>query len=87
MEAWEGLLLSTPGSPNFSIIADETSITFDYRSDAGGAGWAASDLSLAPSIHNGIAINFVSGGHFSGVSINPLTNMVGFDLSRISIAG
>ena len=76
------------GVTYFSILADDTSITFDYSvyslpPDI----WASSVLSLAPTIHNGIAINLVSGPAFTSVSINPLTNMAGFNASRFSFTG
>jgi hypothetical protein len=68
----------------FNIIADNTSITFDYSITNQQGPWSPSELSLAPTIHNGIAINLVSGPAFESVTINPATNMVGFDTSRIS---
>jgi hypothetical protein len=79
------------GTPDlyFNIIADSTSITFDYSiyNGATAAIWSDSALSLPPTIHNGIAIDMLSGGTFSSVTINSATNMVGFDASRISFTG
>src|SRR5205085_4803948 len=46
--------------------------------------WSGSPLLLPPTIHDGIAINMVSGGVFTAVSINGATNMVGFDARRVS---
>jgi hypothetical protein len=72
----------------FDIIADDTSITFDYDiTTVGPDFWASSPLSLAPTIHNGIAIDMLVGPLFVGVTIDPSTNMVGFDASRISFTG
>ena len=71
----------------FTMWADATSITFDYSTGAGGGSWSTSALSLAPKIANGIAINLVSGGPFTSVSIDGATNMVGFSASRISFTG
>jgi len=69
----------------FNILADNTSITFDYSIAPVGPGqWSPSDLSLAPTIHNGIAINMVSGPAFASVTIDPASNMSGFDSSRFS---
>jgi len=67
----------------FNILAKPRSITFDYSPSVGGT-WSPSILSLAPTIYNGIAINMVSGPPFTSVTIDPATNMVGFDSSRIS---
>jgi hypothetical protein len=68
----------------FNIVADGTSITFDYSITNQQGSWSPSELSLAPTIHNGIAIDLVLGPAFDSVTINPATNMVGFDISRIS---
>lgn len=65
----------------FDIDVDATSITFDYLSSAT---WSDSSLSLFPTIHNGIAINQLSGPAFSSISINSATNLAGFDNSRFS---
>jgi len=68
----------------FAIVAGNSSITFDYSITNHTGPWSASTLSLPPTIHNGIAINMVSGPAFTTVTIDPATNMVGFDPSRIS---
>jgi Ca2+-binding RTX toxin-like protein len=68
----------------FDILADDTSITFRYGFTEFVGTWVPSQLSLAPTIHNGIAIDLLSGGTFQSVTIDPATNMVGFDSSRIS---
>ena len=69
----------------FDIIADATSITFDYSiTNRGSASWSDSVLSLSPTIYNGIAFDLVSGPAITSVTIDPATNMVGFDASRIS---
>jgi hypothetical protein len=74
------------GSPflYFNIIADNTSITFDYSTYKGATVWSPSPLSLPPTIYNGIAINVLSGPPIQSVNINPATNMIGFNTSRIS---
>jgi hypothetical protein len=69
----------------FNIIADATSITFDYSVLTKPPGsWTASDLSLAPTIHNGIAIDMVSPLAFASVTLDPATTMVGFTSSNFS---
>lgn len=68
----------------FNIVGDRKSITFDYSPSGSGSTWAASDLSLPPTIYNGIAINVLSTGTITSVKIDPATNMAGFDTSRIS---
>ncbi|HUJ49637.1 MAG TPA: hypothetical protein VLW25_05545 [Bryobacteraceae bacterium] len=65
----------------FTVSSDATSITFDYLSSST---WSSSGLSLSPTIANGIAIDLVSGGPFTSVTIDSATNMVGFDSSRVS---
>src|SRR5262245_9927463 len=46
------------GTTYFAILSNANSITFDYN----GTGiWSDSNLSLPPTIRNGIAINLVSG--------------------------
>ena len=71
----------------FNIVADDTSITFDYSVASIINAWASSSLSLAPTIYNGIAIDLVSGSPFLSVTIDPLTNMTGFDSTRFSFTG
>ncbi len=72
------------GVTYFSIDSDATSITFDYSTTTMSDTWASSVLSLSPTIYNGIAIDLISGGPFTSVSIDPATNMVGFNGSDLS---
>jgi len=65
----------------FKISAERSAITFNYMSKGQ---WSDSDLSLPPTIYNGIAINLSSAGTIASVTIDPETNMTGFDVSRIS---
>ncbi len=68
----------------FDMYVDDASITFDYT-PSGTSRWTAFRFfSLYPIIHNGIAINLLSESRFTSVSINPETNMVGFDTNRFS---
>ena len=67
----------------FNIIVGNSTVTFDYSVVHGSSSWTDSALSLAPTIHNGIALNF-SDTSITGLSIDPLTNMVGFNTSDIS---
>jgi len=67
----------------FTITADKNSVTFNYSPSSGGT-WASSELSLAPTIYNGIAINLLSAGAITKVKIDKATNMAGFDKTRIS---
>lgn len=72
----------------FDIIADDTSVTFNYSGFTGGSNsWNSSGLSLAPTIFNGIAVNVVSGPAITSLTIDPSTNMVGFNSSLISFTG
>jgi len=68
----------------FNIIVDNSSITFDYSLASRSSTWSESSLSLAPTIHNGIALNVISGPSISSVTIDPATNMLGFDQTRFS---
>lgn len=70
----------------FNILADDTSVTFDYSVVTGSTPqqWSASVLSLAPTIYNGVAINMLSGPAFNSVTIDPSSTMVGFDTTRLS---
>jgi hypothetical protein len=68
----------------FDIYVDDASITFDYT-PSGNSRWTEFRFfSLYPIINNGIAINLLSESRFTSVSINPETNMVGFDTNRFS---
>jgi hypothetical protein len=68
----------------FNIDATDTTITFDYSVDTASGPWSGSPLSLSPTIDNGIAISLLSAGSFADVSIDPATNMTGFDSSDLS---
>lgn len=72
----------------FDIIADNTSVTFDYSGYTGGStSWSNSGLSLSPTIFNGIAVNVVSGPAITSLTIDPSTNLAGFNSSLISFTG
>jgi hypothetical protein len=71
----------------FNILADNTSITFDYSPLPSSSYWSPSPLSLAPTIYNGIAINMVSGPAFTSVTLDPSSNMAGFTASSFSFSG
>lgn len=71
----------------FNIVADDTSITFDYTAGNQTRSWSDSPLSLAPTIYNGIALTLPSGPTITSVSIDASTNMVGFDASHYSFTG
>ncbi len=69
----------------FNVDATNTAIIFDYSVNTEpGQSWGASSLSLSPTIYNGIAINMLSAGSFTGVTIDPATNMAGFNSSDVS---
>ena len=72
--------------PYFNVSAGDDWVTFDYSVATYPGSWSLSSLSLAPTIYNGIAIRLVSGSipDIISVAIDPATNMLGFDLSRIS---
>jgi hypothetical protein len=79
-----GIFADKAGVPYFKIIADDNSITFDYSVVTHRGTWGGSLLSLSPTIHNGIAIDLISGPDFGSVTVDPATNMIGFDKSDIS---
>jgi hypothetical protein len=66
----------------FNIVTDKKSITFDYSPSGAGGSWSKSVLSLAPTIHNGVAINLTSPGTITSVKVDPATNMVGFKKNK-----
>ena len=68
----------------FNIITGPSSIIFDYSVAEKPSHWPRSPLSLAPTIHDGIAINLTSPGTIQSVKVDPATNMAKFDKSRIS---
>jgi hypothetical protein len=76
----------------FNIDVTATQIIFDYSTctlvtipGPCPSTWAASALSLAPTIHNGILIGAVSPGlTFSSVTIDPATTMTSFTASDLS---
>jgi hypothetical protein len=71
----------------FNIVADSTSITFDYSVNiSAGPAWSDSPESLAPTIYNGIAIDLLSDGSVTGVTIDAATNMAGFGASDLSFS-
>ena len=77
-----------------NIEADYGSITFDYSPYNGSVSpdfWSQPadgvGLALAPTIYTGIAIDLLSDGSFNTVTIDPSTNMTGFDYSDLSFSG
>jgi hypothetical protein len=69
----------------FLIDSSANSITFDYSVYTGSpTPWAASVLSLSPTIYNGIDLLFTGGPAITSVAIDPATNMVGFTTSYLS---
>jgi len=68
----------------FNIITSPKSITFNYSPSGSGGTWSQSELSLPPTIYNGIAINLVSRGTITSVTIDKATNMAGFNASHLS---
>jgi hypothetical protein len=72
----------------FNIDATDTTITFDYSVTGATSPWSGSpSISLSPTIYTGIAINLLSAGSFTAVSIDPATNMAGFGTSDLSFTG
>ena len=67
----------------FTIYSNRDHISFNYAPAKHGA-WSPSNLSLAPLVHNGLALNLVSKGRIVSVQVDPKTNMVGFDSSHIA---
>jgi hypothetical protein len=66
-----GTFVDTRGTAYFNIIADDNSITFDCSAFTSSLGrWTESTLSLPPTIHNGIAIDMISGPRFGSVTID-----------------
>jgi hypothetical protein len=75
----------------FLIDAGPNSITFDYSvcttTSSCPNTWAASSLSLSPTIYNGIDLLFSGGPAITSVTIDPATNMAGFNSSYLSFTG
>lgn len=71
----------------FNILTTGTTITFDFSPDTAASPFSSSPLSLSPTIYNGIAINLLSAGSFSDVTIDPSTNMAGFLPGDVSFTG
>jgi hypothetical protein len=85
-----GTFTDIENSTYFNIVANPSSVTFDYSPDNksnGTVNWSPSALSLPPTIHNGIAINLISGSPVRSVTVDPATNMPGFSSSNISFSG
>jgi hypothetical protein len=68
----------------FQIATDPSSITFDYSLTRKPTAWSSSSVSLPPTVYNGLAVNLLSRGTITSVSIDPATNMVGFDSTHLS---
>ena len=75
--------LQTPASLFPGAISELLIISYSIAGN-GISPYVNSGLSLAPTIHNGVAIGMVSGPAFTSVTIDPVTNMSGFDASRFS---
>jgi hypothetical protein len=72
----------------FNIIAGANFIEFDYSvCTSCPNAWSDSVLSLAPTIYNGIDINFSGAPTITSVSVDPATNMAGFNNSYFSFTG
>jgi len=79
--------IPSSGIVYFDIYADNTSITFDYSRTSAPGTWSGSSLSLAPTIYNGIGLNVNAGPTLTSVTIDPSTNMAGFNASDLSFTG
>ena len=80
-----GNFIDSEPTSHFNIIATDTTIVFDYSIAPHPTTWTPSpSLALPPTIHNGIAIDLESGPAFANVTINPATNMLGFDDTHVS---
>jgi len=75
----------------FTIDTGPNSITFDYTVCASTgecpSTWADSVLSLSPNLYNGIDLLFSGGPSITSVSIDPATNMAGFNTSFLYFTG
>ncbi len=65
----------------FNIIADSDSITLKFKTSGT---WSPSALSLKPTIRNGILLEDLTHSPFQTVTIDPTTNMKGFNSKDIS---
>lgn len=81
----QGQFIDPYNTPFFNIIVADSTVTFDYSPlyPPFQPPWDPSVVSLAPTIWNGIALNF-TGATITGLSIDPLTNMSGFVPGDIS---
>jgi hypothetical protein len=72
----------------FNIIAGPNFVEFDYSvCTSCPNAWSDSVLSLAPTIYNGIDLKFSSNPTITSVTIDPATNMAGFNSSYFSFTG
>jgi len=69
----------------FEIQTTANTVTFNYSGYDGTDTWSTSSLSLGPDIYNGIDLLFSSA--LTSVSIDPATNMAGFNLSDLYFSG
>ena len=71
----------------FNIVSSPNTILFDYSVTTRSNTWSPSTLSLAPTVHNGIVINLLSGSNFTSVTIDRSTTMAGFGAGNLSFTG
>ena len=82
-----GTFIDAVGFQYFDIIAGPNDIEFDYSiCTACPATWGGGSLSKAPDLYNGVDLLFTNGPKIDSVSIDPVTNMVGFNMSHIYLS-
>jgi hypothetical protein len=67
-------------SPYFNIVTTGSTIEFDYLTTGT---WSDSPLSKAPILYNGVDLLFSGGPSISSVTIDPATNMAGFNSNYV----
>ena len=71
----------------FNVVANASTITFDFSILPSPTYFSSSPLSLAPTVHNGLALSMVSGPTFLNVALDPTSNLAGFTSINFSFTG
>lgn len=85
-----GTFIDQIGLTYFNIVAGSNYVEFDYSVCTfcnRPFTWGGTTLSKPPDLHNGVDLLFSGGPKISSVSIDPVTNMAGFDLSHVYFSG
>lgn len=68
----------------FNVLVNANTVTFDFSILPNSTYFSVQPLSLAPTIHNGLALNLGAGVSYTGVALDPASNLAGFTSSNFS---